>query len=69
MGSIIFSVVTLRSRNANYYRTQKRVQNTVNSGSHHIMVKEGYPPVPIPVHNKDLKKGTEQKILNDLGLK
>ncbi|WP_115235232.1 hypothetical protein [Enterococcus durans] len=27
------------------------------------MVKEGYPPVPISVHNRDLKKGTEQKIL------
>ena len=39
------------------------------TGSHHIMVKEGYPPVPIPVHNKDLKNGTEQKILKDLGLK
>lgn len=39
------------------------------TGSHHIMAKKGYPPVPIPVHNKDLKKGTEQKILKDLGLK
>ncbi|EPH94809.1 toxin-antitoxin system, toxin component, HicA domain protein [Enterococcus faecalis 13-SD-W-01] len=34
-----------------------------------IMMKEGYPPVPIPVHNKDLKKGTEQKLLKDLRLK
>jgi predicted RNA binding protein YcfA (HicA-like mRNA interferase family) len=39
------------------------------NGSHFIMVKEGYPLVPIPVHNKDLKKGTEQKLLKDLGLK
>ncbi len=39
------------------------------AGSHHIMVKDGFPPVTIPVHNKDLKKGTEQKILKDLGLK
>lgn len=39
------------------------------NGSHHIMVKEGYPPVSIPVHNKDLRKGTEQKILKDLGFK
>lgn len=39
------------------------------NGSHHIMVKENYPPVPIPVHNHDLRKGTEQKILKDLGLK
>lgn len=39
------------------------------NGSHHIMVKDGFSPVPIPVHNKDLKRGTEQKILKDLGLK
>lgn len=39
------------------------------NGSHNIMVKEGYLPVSIPVHNKDLKIGTEQKILKDLGLK
>lgn len=32
------------------------------------MVKEGHLPVSIPVHNKDLKIGTEQKILKDLGL-
>lgn len=39
------------------------------NGSHHIMIKEGHLPVSIPVHNKDLKIGTEQKILKDLGLK
>lgn len=40
------------------------------TGSHHIVAKEGFPPVPIPVHsNQDLKKGTEQKLLKDLGLK
>lgn len=38
------------------------------NGSHHIMVKEGHLPVSIPVHNKDLKIGTWQKILKDLGL-
>ncbi|WP_376716860.1 type II toxin-antitoxin system HicA family toxin [Enterococcus hulanensis] len=32
------------------------------------MVKEGHLPVSIPVHNKDLKIGTEQKILKDLEL-
>lgn len=39
------------------------------NGSHHIMVKKGYSPVSIPVHNKDLKVGTEKKILKDLGIK
>lgn len=40
------------------------------NGSHHIMIKEGYEPVSIPVHgNKDLKKGMEQKLLRGLGLK
>ncbi|MBG7890641.1 type II toxin-antitoxin system HicA family toxin [Enterococcus faecium] len=40
------------------------------TGSHHIVAKEGFPPVPISVHsNQDLKKGTEQKLLKDLGLK
>jgi len=39
------------------------------AGSHHIMIKEGFPPVAIPVHSKDLKKGTEQSIRKDLGLK
>ena len=40
------------------------------TGSHHIVAKEGFPPVPIPVHgNQDLKKGTEQKLLKDLGVK
>lgn len=38
------------------------------NGSHHIMIKEGHLPDSIPVHNKDLKIGTEQKILKDLGL-
>ncbi|MFQ7234847.1 MAG: type II toxin-antitoxin system HicA family toxin [Enterococcus hulanensis] len=37
------------------------------NGSHHIMIKEGHLPDSIPVHNKDLKIGTEQKILKDLG--
>ncbi|GAB2022320.1 hypothetical protein RyT2_13940 [Pseudolactococcus yaeyamensis] len=40
------------------------------NGSHHIVQKQGFLPVTIPVHaNQDLKKGTEQKILKDLGLK
>lgn len=40
------------------------------NGSHHILQKQGFPQVTIPVHgNQDLKRGTEQKILKDLGLK
>jgi len=40
------------------------------NGSHHIMKKDGFPPLPVPVHgNKDLKKGTENKILKRSGLK
>ena len=40
------------------------------AGSHHIVTKEGFLPVSIPVHgNKDLKKGIEQTLLRDLGLK
>lgn len=41
------------------------------TGSHHHFVKDGFSTiVTIPIHgNKDLKKGLEQKILKDLGLK
>ena len=38
------------------------------SGSHHIMIKDKY-SVSIPVHNKDLKKGLEQKLLKLGGFK
>ncbi|MDR0922041.1 MAG: type II toxin-antitoxin system HicA family toxin [Lactobacillales bacterium] len=39
-------------------------------GSHHIMYKEGFQPVSIPVHsNKDLRVGIEQALLKELGLK
>jgi predicted RNA binding protein YcfA (HicA-like mRNA interferase family) len=38
------------------------------NGSHHIMVK-GNISVSIPVHSKDLKKGTEQKLLKLGGFK
>lgn len=36
-------------------------------GSHHIMIK-GNKTVPIPLHNKDLKIGTLNKILDLAGL-
>lgn len=38
------------------------------TGSHHIVVKNGV-SVSIPVHSKDLKKGTEQKLLKLGGFK
>jgi predicted RNA binding protein YcfA (HicA-like mRNA interferase family) len=38
------------------------------NGSHHILVK-GNISASIPVHNKDLKKGTEQKLLKIGGFK
>lgn len=38
------------------------------SGSHHIM-KKGSKTIPVPVHGKDLKKGLENAILKQAGLK
>jgi predicted RNA binding protein YcfA (HicA-like mRNA interferase family) len=39
-------------------------------GSHHIMVKKGKRPVPIPVHgNRDLPKGLVHRILKEAGVK
>ena len=50
---------------------QKLPSKMVVTGSHHHFVKDGFSTiVTIPIHgNKDLKKGLEQKILKDLGLK
>jgi len=38
------------------------------TGSHHIVIKDSN-SVSIPVHNKALKKGTEQKLLKLGGFK
>ena len=38
-------------------------------GSHHQLVKKGFPPVTIAVHGEDMKKGLEQSILKTTGLK
>ena len=39
-------------------------------GSHHIMRKDGYKIVSIPIHaGKDLPTGTLNKLLKDTGLK
>ncbi len=37
------------------------------NGSHHIMRKKGK-SVSVPVHNKDLKKGTLHNLLKETGL-
>lgn len=39
-------------------------------GSHHVLGKQGHKNVVVPVHgNKSLKKGTEQNILRQAGVK
>lgn len=38
-------------------------------GSHHIMVREGFAPLSVPVHGKeDLKKGLLNKLMKQGGL-
>ena len=40
------------------------------NGSHHIYFKKDAGETPVPIHtNRDLKKGTESKILKMAGLK
>jgi predicted RNA binding protein YcfA (HicA-like mRNA interferase family) len=40
------------------------------NGSHHIMWKESFAPVSIPIHgNKALKKGIEHQLLKNFGLR
>jgi len=40
------------------------------AGSHHIMVKDGFPSMSVPVHgSKGLKPGTLHAILRDAGIK
>lgn len=38
------------------------------TGSHHILFKDGK-IISVPVHNKDMKKGTEATLLKQAGLK
>lgn len=38
------------------------------SGSHAIMYKEGAIPVSVPMHNRDMKKGTVQHIIRMAGI-
>ncbi|MBQ5877143.1 MAG: type II toxin-antitoxin system HicA family toxin [Treponema sp.] len=39
------------------------------SGSHHILEKEGFMPISLPVHGKDMKVGLEVAILKHAKLK
>ena len=40
------------------------------AGSHYIMVKDGFPPISVPVHSgKDLPAGLLNKLLKQAGLK
>ena len=39
------------------------------SGSHHILEKEGFMPISLPVHVKDMKVGLEVAILKHAKLK
>ena len=39
------------------------------SGSHHILIKDGCLTISLPVHGKDLKKGLENTILKQAGLR
>ena len=40
------------------------------SGSHHIMIKDGYGSIPVPIHAaRDIKKGTANSILKKAGIK
>lgn len=38
------------------------------AGSHHILVKDGFLTISLPIHGKDLKKGLENTILKQAGL-
>ena len=37
-------------------------------GSHLTLKKRGYPPVAVPMHNRDVRPGTLRSILDDAGL-
>jgi predicted RNA binding protein YcfA (HicA-like mRNA interferase family) len=40
------------------------------NGSHHIMIKDGFRSIPIPVHGKkDIRKGTLNSILKSANIK
>lgn len=39
------------------------------NGSHHRLEKDGFPPITIPVHGKDMKKGLEIAMLKQAKLR
>ena len=40
-----------------------------HGGNHDIWEKEGFPPIPVHRHRKNIKKDTLKKILKDTGIK
>jgi len=38
------------------------------TGSHLILYKEGHCPITVPVHHRDMKKGTLHQIIRSTGL-
>ncbi|MEK7104972.1 MAG: type II toxin-antitoxin system HicA family toxin [Patescibacteria group bacterium] len=38
------------------------------AGSHKIFIKTGCPPISVPCHGKDLKRGLTARILKDAGI-
>lgn len=39
-----------------------------SGGKHHVWIKKGFPPIPIPRHKGDIPKGTLKNILKAAGL-
>ncbi|MDO8659349.1 MAG: type II toxin-antitoxin system HicA family toxin [Candidatus Parcubacteria bacterium] len=37
-------------------------------GSHKIFIKKEFPPISVPCHGKDLKRGLTARILKDTGI-
>lgn len=37
-------------------------------GSHKIFIKKGFPPISVPCHGRDLKRGLSARILKDAGI-
>lgn len=50
--------------------TLRRVGYAVDhqTGSHTIVYKPGHVPLSVPLHNRDLKKGTLHQIIRNAGL-
>jgi len=53
-------MISLLEKNGFIFSRQK--------GSHKIFCKKGFPPISMPCHGKDLKKGLTARILKDAGI-